>query len=58
MTQLSDEEQWARERIREALDGIEVRQHDDGSRAGLHDIDIAMQMVPRKRLAMYVSSDD
>jgi hypothetical protein len=34
------EEEWARRCISTALARIEVRQHDDGSRPSMHDLDI------------------
>lgn len=40
MSQLSDEEAWTRDCIREALPGCTVDQHDDGSQPGMYDLKV------------------
>jgi hypothetical protein len=37
---LRPEEVWAAECIRRALDGVDVQPHDDGSRPGMHDLEL------------------
>jgi hypothetical protein len=40
MRPMRGEEKWAAQCIQSALGGVEVRQHDDGSRPGMHDLEI------------------
>jgi hypothetical protein len=40
MARVRGEEVWARRCIRTALGAVEVVQHDDGSEAGMHDLEI------------------
>lgn len=40
MTELRGEEQWAAACVAHDLEGAEVRQHDDGSAAGMYDLDV------------------
>lgn len=40
MTQLRPEEEWARQMVAQDLGDCTVRQHDDGRRPGMHDLDI------------------
>lgn len=43
MQRTRSEEQWVRTCLREALPGVEVRLHDDGSRPGMHDFDLVRE---------------
>lgn len=52
MASLRGEEQWAAACVGEAL-GVEVVQHDDGSRDGMHDLDIVR---PDRRDAVEVTA--
>ena len=53
MPPLRDEEEWARQLIEAEL-GVPVEQHDDGSRPGMHDLDVIY--ADRLRAAVEVTS--
>jgi hypothetical protein len=51
------EEEWARRCISAALGGVEVRHQDDGSRPGMHDLDIAYTEGPPGGVEITAAAD-
>jgi hypothetical protein len=56
MTQLRGEEEWARQMMEAAL-GLPVVQHDDGSRPGMHDLEIHLTDETRAAVEVTAAAD-
>lgn len=57
MSGLRGEEQWAVSMIEAALDGVTVRQHDDGSQPGMYDLTIAYEDGRRAAVEVTAAAD-
>ncbi|MET0628215.1 MAG: hypothetical protein ABW033_07150 [Acidimicrobiia bacterium] len=56
MRTLRPEEEWARQHVEHAL-GVPVRQHDDGSADGMHDLDIVYSDRPSAAVEVTAAAD-